>query len=542
MGVQATAGDRDLAAVFRRIGQALVSSLDLRDVLGTIVDEGLHLLDAETAILRLLDRPGEHLEVEIAQGVPVELVRQVRFRPDEGLAGRLLVDGKPRRGLNLQQDPRTTQRALARRFGWRSFVAVAIHLHQQPIGVWFVMRQRRAPFDDQDVSLLSTLADYASIAVERSMLLHTIVQEKHESEAVVQASASGILVTDAYGRVVDMNPALERLTGWTLRQARGQPCCDVIGCHHDDGQDRQDQGDLFDICPLRIGARQSDRAFGEHEIHTRDGRTVPVEASYGLIRDEEGELARIVVVFRDISRQTELNHLRAEIIANVSHELRTPLALIKGYAGTLLSPDVDLDEKKARRFLQNVSASADHLGRMIDDLLCASRIETQQLDLRPLAIDLTTLIQQSLAWFRPHAVDHHLAADLPASELVIWADPGRVHQVLINLLTNAAKYSSPGSTITICAQLLRDSPRAVVHVIDTGAGIAPEHLPRIFDRFYLAEHGEKSVGLGLYICKGLVEAMGGEIWVVSELGEGSTFSFTLPAPASAGAPVADWTI
>jgi PAS domain S-box-containing protein len=463
-------------------------------------------------------------------------VHQVRFRPGEGLAGRLLVDGQPLRGLNLQQDPRATQRTLARRLGWRSFVAVAIHLHQQPIGVWFVMRHRRAPFDDGDEALLSTLADHASIAIERSWLLHTMVREKHESEAVVQASASGILVADAYGRVVDMNPALERLTGWTLRQARGQPCCDVIGCRHDE---TQGEDDLFDVCPLHVSARQSDRAFGEHEIRTRDGRTVPVEASYGLIRDEEGDLARIVVVFRDISRQAELNRLRAEIIANVSHELRTPLALIKGYAGTLLSPDVDLDQEKARRFLRNVSASADHLGRMIDDLLCASRIETQQLDLQPQAFDLAAQIQHSLAWFRPHAGDHHLAADLASRRLMVSADPGRVHQVLINLLTNAAKYSPPGSPITVQARLLGDSPRAIVHVIDTGIGIAPEHLDRIFDRFYLAEHSQKSIGLGLYICKGLVEAMGGEIWVVSDLGEGSTFSFTLPVPANEGTPVAD---
>jgi PAS domain S-box-containing protein len=387
--------------------------------------------------------------------------------------------------------------------------------------------------------LLSTLADHASIAIERSWLLHTIVQEKHESEAVIQASASGILVTDAHGRVVDMNPALERLTGWTLRQARGQPCCDVVGCGHDD---TQKDGGMFEICPLHVGARQGDRAFGEHEIQTRDGRSVPVEASYGLIRDEEGQLARIVIVFRDISRQAELNRLRAEIIANVSHELRTPLALIKGYAGTLLSPDIDLDEEKTRRFLRNVGDSADHLGRMIDDLLCASRIETKQLGLQPQAFNLAAQIHDSLAWFRPHASDHHLAADLSSGALVVWADPGRVHQVLINLLTNAAKYSPPSSTIIVQARLLRDSPRAVVHVIDTGSGIAPEHLSRIFDRFYLAEQSQKSVGLGLYICKGLVEAMGGEIWVVSELGEGSTFSFTLPVPASDGTPVADWAV
>jgi len=532
--IEPTAGQASpLSHAFRRIGQTLVSGLDVKEVLGSIVDEAMAQLDAEVAILRLLDRPGEHLELELTRGVPAEIVRQVRFRPGEGLAGRLLLDGRPMRGLNLQQDPRTRQRALARRYNWRAFIAVAIHLHQQPIGVWFLIRHRREPFAQEDVLLLSAFADYASLAIERSWLLQTIVREKHESEAVIQASASAILVVDAYGRVVDMNPALERLTGWSQRQARGLPCCDLVGCRAD-----PEEGPASELCPLQVAARRGDRTFIEYQLRARDGKSIPVEASYGLIWDEDGELYRIVIVFRDISRQKELNRLRAEIVANVSHELRTPLSLIKGYATTLLSPDVTLEEAEARRFLRNVSSAADHLGRLIDDLLCASRIETQQLKLEPERFDLCQEVRQVLAWFRPHAVDLQLVADLPSGELSVWADPDRVHQVLMNLLSNAAKYSRVGSTITVRSQIMGEPPVAVVHVTDEGSGIAPEHLPNIFDRFYLTEESRKGIGLGLYICKGLVEAMGGDIWVVSEVGAGSTFSFTLPVQAGIKATVA----
>jgi len=502
----------------------LVSSLDLGDLLGLIVDEALAVLDAEVALLRLLDRPGEHLELEVARGVPEGVVRQVRFRPGEGLAGRLLLDGKPLRGVNLQQDPRAAQRALARRYGWQSFAAVALHLHQQPIGVWFLIRRRRQPFAEDDVALLAAFADYASIAVERSWLLHTIVREKHESEAVLQASANGILVVDGRGRVVDMNPALERLIGWTLRRARGQPCCDVIGCRWDEGGESQDS-----ICPLHLGTGMPDRAFVEYQLWTQAGEMIPVEASYGLVRDEEGELHRIVMVFRDISQQEALTRQRAEIVANVSHELRTPLALIKGYAATLLSPGVTLEEADARRFLNNVSVAADRLSRMIDDLLCASRLEAEQLHLRPQQFDLGQTVEQVRAWFQPHSRGCHLVSDLPGEELIVWADPDRVEQVLVNLLSNAVKYSPVGGAITVQAMSLNESGQVVVHVSDEGLGIAPEHLPRIFDRFYLTETSEKGVGLGLFICKGLVEAMGGEIWAVSEVGQGSMFSFTLPA-------------
>lgn len=526
--------DRDLSSVFDQIGQALVSSLDLKDLLGLIVDQALVALDADVAILRLLDRPGEHLEVEVAKGVPEEVVRQVRFQPGEGIAGRLLLDGIPKRGVNLQQDPRAKQRTLARRYGWQSFIAAALHLHQQPIGVWFLMRQRRQPFTDDELALLSTFADYASVAVERTWLIHTIVREKHESETVLQASANGILVVNHRGQVVDMNPALERLTGWSLREARGQPCCDVVGCR------TTNEAKLAElaICPLELGAQGPNKAFLKYRIETRDGRSIPVEASYGLIRDDEGNLSRVVMVFHDISRQEELRRLQAEIIANVSHELRTPLALIKGYATTLLSPEVTLDETETRRFLRNVTASADHLSRMIDDLLCASRLETEQLALQPQQFDLEEMISRVLAWFEPHAAGCQLAADLPGTGLDVWADPNRVEQVLVNLLTNAAKYSSPGSTITVQGRRLGDPPRPVVHVTDEGTGIAREHLPHVFDRFYLTEKSKEGVGLGLYICKELVEAMGGDIWVISEVNQGSTFSFTLPTDAEKAATVA----
>jgi signal transduction histidine kinase len=192
---------------------------------------------------------------------------------------------------------------------------------------------------------------------------------------------------------------------------------------------------------------------------------------------------------------------------------------------------VTLDEANSRRFLHNVSIAADHLSRMIDDLLVASRIDTQQLQLQTEVFDFAILARQVLSWFEPHAEGCRLVADLSPMELWVWADADRVRQVLVNLLSNAVKYSPSSSTILVRGRLLDDPLRVVVHVQDEGEGIAAHHLPRIFDRFYLTEKSKKGVGLGLYICRELVEAMGGEIWAVSEISAGSTFSFTLPAQA-----------
>ena len=533
MTEQGTGKEKQLAALFQQFGRELASSLDLRDLLSFIVDQAMALLDADVSILRLLDRPGEQLDVQVVRGMSEEAVRQIQIDPGKGLAGRLL-SGMPVRGLNFQQDPRARQRAFARRHGWKSFAGVALHLQRQPVGVWLLIRRRRQPFTKQEIGLLSTFADYASLGIERSELRYTIVREKHESETLIQASANGILVVDGRGRVIDMNPAMERLAGRTVREARGEPCWEVVGCQLEE----QDEGpDNTTACPLRL-SNARDRGFLEYQLRTRDGRMIPVEASYGLTRDEDGHLDRLIMVFRDLSSQKEMDRMRAEIVANVSHELRTPLALIKGYASTLLSPQVGLDEAETRRFLENASFAADRLGRMIDDLLCASRLETDQLRLRPEQFDLRQVVEQVAAWFKPHARERHLAIDLPQVGLPVWADPDRTEQVMVNLLTNAIKYSEPGSSITVRGQPMGDQPYAVVHVSDEGQGIAAEHLPRIFDRFYTAGESKDSVGLGLYICTRLVEAMGGKIWTVSEVGVGSTFSFTLPVPADSAPPVA----
>lgn len=526
---------RSFVNAFHHIGRALMSSLDLQDLLGQIVDQAMTTLNADVAVLRLLDRAGKHLKLEVARGVPADVMSQVHLGPGEGLAGRLLLDGIPLRGVNLQQDPRAIQRSLARRYGWQSFAGVPLHLHEQPIGVWFLVRKRRHPFGEEDLSHLTAFAAYASMAVERSWLINSVVREKRESVAVLQASASGILVVNGRGRVMDMNPAMERLTGWTLREARGQPCCDILHCQQAGGIQTPETV----TCPLEIGDSAQDKAFLEYEIQTYDHRSIPVEASYGLIRDDEGNLDRVVVIFRDISRQEELKQLQAEIVASVSHELRTPLALIKGYATTLLSPEVTLDETNTRRFLTNVITSADRLSRMIDDLLLATRLEMKQLGLRPQPFDLGQKIGSVLDWFRPHAQGRDLVASLPGEGLNLWADPDRVEQVLVNLLTNAVKYSDAGSTIEVQARLLGDPARIVVHIADEGTGIAPEHLPHIFERFYLPDTSNEGIGLGLYICKELVEAMGGTIWVISEIGKGSTFSFALPIQADLTTTVAN---
>jgi PAS domain S-box-containing protein len=523
-----------LLTSFRIIGQALASSQDLPVILNQVVDQAQRLLRADVAHLRLLDRAGEGLELEAGGGLVGQHLDTIPLAAGANLVSEVLFTGRPIRGDDLRAEPRARYRELAAKERLQAFVGVPVMLRQQPIGAFFLFRRRAEPFTGADETLLASLACFLSVSIERHWLFSAMVREQREREMVVDGSASGILVVDARGRVMAMNPAMERLTGWQREEATGRSCHDLVGCLEETSSPN---GTAW-ICPLQHDLPDQEGFFAVHQLRTRSSQKIPVEVSYGLIRDDEGHLERVVMVFRDISQQRAIERLRSEMIANVSHELRTPLALLKGYVDTLLDLGSGLDRSVWVSYLRKVHASTNLLTWLVDDLLSGARLEAGELPLYPTDFDLAGKVREIVDRLGFQAGQCSLRTDLPDGGVLVRADPDRVGQVLTNLLTNAIKYSPPGGMVTVRARLLGTPPRAVVHVVDQGPGIDAKHHPHVFDRFYQADPDQQGVGLGLYICKGLVEAMGGEIWLVSEVGQGSTFSFSLPAAAGLSPSVA----
>lgn len=235
----------------------------------------------------------------------------------------------------------------------------------------------------------------------------------------------------------------------------------------------------------------------------------------------------------------ELNRLRSELIANASHELRTPLGLIKVFCTSLLAEDVEFDATTRQQFLRGIDEETDKLKLIVDNLLGLSTLESGRLRLDQHPTDLGELVQKvteamQMEIDRSEALlpdkRHHFVLDFPPNPLVVPIDAKRIEQVLRNLLNNALKYSPNGGAITI--QGRGDKWQALVRVSDEGLGMQPEDLERIFDRFYRVEDETTraigGVGLGLAVCKGIVEAHGGRIWAESTPGVGTHFYFTLP--------------
>jgi two-component system phosphate regulon sensor histidine kinase PhoR len=228
-----------------------------------------------------------------------------------------------------------------------------------------------------------------------------------------------------------------------------------------------------------------------------------------------------------------LQTMRRELIGNISHEFRTPLAGIKAMMETLSSGAVD-DKKAARDFLTRIDSEVARLTQLVAELTELSRIETGKAELEKEPVDLNQLVEEVIAQLSPQAerqkiaISQDCAADLPS----VPADKDRVRQVIANLVHNAIKFTRPGGRITITTKMLEGS--VVVDIADTGIGIPKEDLARVFERFYKGDKARagEGTGMGLAIAKHVIEAHGGNIWVESEEGKGSTFSFSLPLQAS----------
>jgi two-component system phosphate regulon sensor histidine kinase PhoR len=250
---------------------------------------------------------------------------------------------------------------------------------------------------------------------------------------------------------------------------------------------------------------------------------------------EAGNLRGVVAVFHDISDLKRVERIRRDFVANVSHELRTPVTVIKGYAETLLSGALSDDPQRAERFLGIIQNHADRLSSLVRDLLTLSELESGEVSMHPLSVQVEDAVRHALLLVGQRGEEKGVNLEYMGATgaACVKADRSRLDQVLINLLDNAIKYSGQGGTVTVRAVEEGDMVR--ISVRDSGIGIPDKDLPRLFERFYRVDEARSrdrgGTGLGLSIVKHIVQAHGGSVSVESTQGVGSVFSFTLPKAA-----------
>ena len=257
-----------------------------------------------------------------------------------------------------------------------------------------------------------------------------------------------------------------------------------------------------------------------------------VKAQLSPLRDEEQGFSGTVIVLRDVTAEQEIARVKNDFVSLVSHELRTPMTSIKGYTDLMLKGSVGELNDQQRRFMTIVKSNVDRMAELVSDLLDVSRLESGRMRLARERLDLASVVfetsQELVETLRQRELT--LQFDLSPGLPRVYADHGRVIQVLLNLLSNAYRYTPAGGTITISVHQERDEVQ--VDVTDTGIGIPQQEQATIFERFYRVDHPvvqqQAGTGLGLPIAKSLIEMHGGRLWLRSKPGQGSTFSFTLP--------------
>ncbi len=348
-----------------------------------------------------------------------------------------------------------------------------------------------------------------------------IAESKKTTESVVRSLSEGLVVVDTKGKVVMMNPAAEKLLGSEQKERLNKPITTGLKDEH--------------LVSLVSGSEE--KGNKEIELFSKEDQTKKtLRSSSAVIENEYGQTVGMVSVLSDITKQKELDRMKSNFVSNITHELRTPLVATQKSLALLLTKSTGAINEAQERFLVAADQNLKRLSALIDDLLDLAKLEAGRMELKPRVVSAENIVDECAGSFKAWAESRSIRLKKKIEENIpqIKVDPGRMVQVLNNLVGNAIKYTPENGTITIDVFHEKDNNCLKFSVIDTGVGIPKEDLPKVFDKFYQA--GERNLsdvtgtGIGLSVTKEIVAAHGGKIWVESEIGEGTKFIFTIPVP------------
>jgi PAS domain S-box-containing protein len=358
------------------------------------------------------------------------------------------------------------------------------------------------------------------------------------SDFIFNAIQDGVAIVGNDNIIQMFNPAAASITGWSAQEAVGLDYRNVLKIVDDKGQPLPPASDPF-IQTLTTGQSVRD---SRTQIASKTGKPVPISLIVSPVTDASAQSTGTVVgVFRDTSKEAEEEKRRSDFISTASHEMRTPIAAIEGYLSLALNPKVAKVDDNAKNLLVKAQMSTTHLGELFRDLLTSSKAEDGRLISYPEVVEVGEMLEQVAEASRFHAKEKNLNLQYNISGnpdiagktvrplYYAYVDPNRIREVFQNIIDNAIKYTMEGS---VEVRLTGDVNITQIQVKDTGGGIATEDIPHLFQKFYRVDNSTTrtvgGTGLGLFICRKIIELYNGRLWVESELGKGSTFFINLP--------------
>ncbi len=365
--------------------------------------------------------------------------------------------------------------------------------------------------DDAQVRSLTTYTNHAALALGKALLFRSVRTKEDELTSLAAAVPDPIIIADEMGRFLAINPAAGEQFGLSPKFDIGAPVAGKLR-----------SSELEALLLSEDGGRVDVTLYSPH-ARTFRARATPVRPGHGLLG------ARILTL-EDVTSEKEMQQLKADFVAVIGHELRTPLTMIKGYAGTLAKRGDAMPLAARTKALDAVHDQAKRLERLVEDLLLVSRVERNRPPLHLERTDVGAVLDRAVESARRQHPTRQFLVARPDDPIAFPLDAVKLEQVMHHLIDNAAKFSEAPEPVTVELSTLLDEVE--VRVVDHGAGIFSGDLPHLFDRFHQidgsATRAQGGTGIGLYICKTLVEAHGGTIGVRSALGRGSTFWFTIP--------------
>lgn len=367
------------------------------------------------------------------------------------------------------------------------------------------------------------------------------ISENDISKCLLEQSADGIIVSDPDGLITFCNKAISHLVGKDESNLVGQQLTSIIDFERDKDSQSKDKSGAVSPHPAVVNDADETKTAA---IFGKAGSEYLMPVSHIPIPLENGDGPKGYLTIVYILQANTVQQAQTEFVSTVSHELRTPLTSIKGFADTLLRAGERIDPTQQKRYIGIIKDQADRLTRLVEDLLAVSRLESKRLQLTIRAIDLKEAVERVRRNLQEKASDHKIEVKFSAGVPPVWADADRLEQILTNLVDNAIKYSPKNTTVTISASTcqqeaannsesnLESNEIIEISVKDQGHGISEENLPKIFSKFSRLDNPlvrqTEGTGLGLYITRSLVIALGGDITVTSSPG-GTTFTVKLPS-------------